>query len=793
VAYGWRDDGLWVAGDGSEAAAQDLGSVDGFVYAIPMAMVFRQNNASDPTAAVLGFDPLNNTNGAPTYDHAGFVGALGVVPPGVSDRPDGIFCDRGDDMAPLDLRRHVVPSGISYESELQFQMQSLMDNNLRTWAVDTASKQTMGNASGFVGTQYLVCNEIGRDAPGGMPPTSGDTNRGVSIRQFDHVARRFGDQSVVERVVVAFWPGDRPSVVAQGGPVFPGVVNPGKYVVKFEDPPGAVYDATNWTEQDVLHLDLTALDITTLGGVFDGRPGAADGGGSSGIGLASTDFMSYVPAGTTISDILSVWHDEGHYDFGDPTHPQEVQVHMVLGLGTPHVSLELDANDTRVTGGLPSPPNPEYQMTGYPGSADAGSPRRIFVEFEITYPVGGGTTDLWSENITPDATFYDGTNGVGPGPLIENDITQRASDWEYTLPPNFREGFREVQQEYAANDTVTHGAALPGVPVGSITVEGLVSRDRDTVVFPRRVYDEGGVPVALSVTDAVLGAPVAVDVPASAFGSSTREIKTQVVLSGGGRTLCNVTYFAQDPLPNYGPQGGGWQIAYYMRAVAPQTAGVMEGDISTDGGGVLPSTLTLRPLLAPAYLWTDQASVGSNELSFPYSRPGIQIPINDGSALDPSFVAGTTEEWFFSGMSLASVADFSAETGILNLHSFIPQDIQGDLTIGGLNATEKPRKDMEFRAYYPFADDTTYRPVVMGQEHSGAIRHKVYTPFLASVSVEVPGVNGGLLFRKNEMVLVVLSRFASFDAENNIWFLDSNNQTMAAVYRTKNMILTVGD
>ena len=239
--------------------------------------------------------------------------------------------------------------------------------------------------------------------------------------------------------------------------------------------------------------------------------------------------------------------------------------------------------------------------------------------------------------------------------------------------------------------------------------------------------------------------------------------------------------------------GGGWQLAYYYRAVTPQTAGVVEGDLSTSGGGVLPSTLTLRPVIMPANLWTGQAGVGSNEESFPYSRPAYQIPICDGTALDPSFVAGVTEEWFFAAVSQVEVADFSAETGLLNLHAFVQQDLQDRLVLGGVGVDEKPRKDAEFRAFYPFADDTTYRPVIMGQPHSGAVRHKVFTPFLATVAVEVPGTNGGLLFRQNELVLVVLSRFAEFDAENNIWFLDTNNRTLAAVYRTVNLLLLVGE
>ena len=83
-------------------------------------------------------------------------------------------------------------------------MQSLLDGNFKSWAIDATSKNTLGGSSGDVSTQFLVCNEIGREEPEGVAPFSGDTNRGTTERSFDHLARRFGDQPVVERVVFAF-------------------------------------------------------------------------------------------------------------------------------------------------------------------------------------------------------------------------------------------------------------------------------------------------------------------------------------------------------------------------------------------------------------------------------------------------------------------------------------------------------------------------------------------------------------------------------------------------------------
>jgi len=117
------------------------------------------------------------------------------------------------------------------------------------------------------------------------------------------------------------------------------------------------------------------------------------------------------------------------------------------------------------------------------------------------------------------------------------------------------------------------------------------------------------------------------------------------------------------------------------------------------------------------------------------------------------------------------------------------------LSFGGSDNEHKPRKDAEFRAYYPFADDESYRPTLFAQPLFGATRHKSFTPFLARAVEDVPGVAGGLLFRKSELLLIVLSRFAELDDDNNVRFIDpqSSNRTLAAVYRTRNLLLTVGD
>ena len=76
----------------------------------------------------------------------------------------------------------------------------------------------------------------------------------------------------------------------------------------------------------------------------------------------------------------------------------------------------------------------------------------------------------------------------------------------------------------------------------------------------------------------------------------------------------------------------------------------------------------------------------------------------------------------------------------------------------------------------------------MSQPLYGPTRHKVFQPML------VRSTQDTLLFRRGEILLMVLSRFAELDSDNKIAFSDFPAiRTAAALYRTRNLLLTVGD
>jgi len=193
------DAGLWVAGDGSLSAQADLGTVDGYMYAIPLMSMVRRNQS--------GFSRLDNHNG----------GVLAVA--GTSDRPDSLFADVIVDKDYIDLRHGVDPTGWSYQEVLTRNMGLLLDNNLRTEFGTTL----IGN--GTFGHTVLMADEVGILPGDGID--TGDTPGANFIGQFDSVRRFFTDKANVEIVTLVF---DRPG----GG---------------------------NWTDGDVVTIQPTSLPV----------------------------------------------------------------------------------------------------------------------------------------------------------------------------------------------------------------------------------------------------------------------------------------------------------------------------------------------------------------------------------------------------------------------------------------------------------------------------------------------------------------------------------------------------
>lgn len=148
------DAGLWVAGGGTAADAATLGTVDGFMYAIPICAVFRR--CSNP------FDRVMNPNG----------GAL--IAAGMSDRPDLLFSDqiKLDDIK--DLRKGIARD---HGEILQKVTQQVFNNSLAT---EHEIYPMPGSPIGVGGTAFTISNDITRT---------------------DYIRRHFSGRTITETIV----------------------------------------------------------------------------------------------------------------------------------------------------------------------------------------------------------------------------------------------------------------------------------------------------------------------------------------------------------------------------------------------------------------------------------------------------------------------------------------------------------------------------------------------------------------------------------------------------------------
>ena len=190
-----NDYGLYVAGDGSTTAKSILGTVDGFVYAIPIAAVARRNSGI--------YDPSANPFGS------GNSSSNGNIASGVSGRPDGLFYDQIDATDIISLRHQCL-----FDSSIS--LASLESNNFEK-IIRGLTKTVYGSGDGLGSplasrnTNPLYNQEI-------CPIASVDAGyRGLA--QFNFQRRNFSDAAKLQQTEFTFTGGTtpdgvRPSILA---------------------------------------------------------------------------------------------------------------------------------------------------------------------------------------------------------------------------------------------------------------------------------------------------------------------------------------------------------------------------------------------------------------------------------------------------------------------------------------------------------------------------------------------------------------------------------------------------
>ena len=147
-----EDPGLYIAGDGSDNSKNDLGTFDGYVYAIPIARIHRRNRERYS---------LINQNGA----------SKSLTTEDKSERPDGLFYD---EIAPRDiedLRHQVYTGSIDYKKLLEENIAAVWDDSIpRELKYSEIDENLAGNiliqVDGISNEEKTGVNQKGRDPDG---------------------------------------------------------------------------------------------------------------------------------------------------------------------------------------------------------------------------------------------------------------------------------------------------------------------------------------------------------------------------------------------------------------------------------------------------------------------------------------------------------------------------------------------------------------------------------------------------------------------------------------------------
>ena len=650
-----NDTGLWYAGDGSEASAQDLGTVDGYVYAIPICYVFRRN-AND---GANGFNILGSFNTGALHNHDGatliandFVDNVVV---GESDRPDGLFADQISEYDVLDLRRRVYPRGLDFSAELDYQYHSLLDDTNRTWFARADNLQTTGDGSGGVSHTPLVCDAYGRNDANILP------GLGRWRQNFDHIARRWSNEPTTERIYITAKPSNTLNQPSTG--------------ISVSHAGGS---GDYWYEGDQITIDLTALDIS-------GHLGWVANNGD----FLPADSNTILPK---LIDIGYCWHNDGHFVNAIE---QQVRIQSITGLGSNQVVITLDANPgVLVNGGIKGAG--DYLLVGDANGESANSNRQIFIELIFDYSsIDRGLSGTVAEAPMPDTSGYPTGSAVLTQSAPTNAYDPYPGQGNGNAPPisNVIPNTKEVSLEYVYAQQAIQ----------------LVSSSPTSSYLPWRLYYNAN--LAPTITDES-GEGTILTLDNANTNYQHAESKIGWNNSGNawnaGQRLIEITAYPLEPYPD-APTDSTIFVSY--RRHAPKTVGsdfaITVPDVGVNAGGVIPDELSLQPLVIGkeigAYLKTGE--------HYPFFNPTDQLATHHN--------ASNYEEYQTLSSPEVILDDLKINTGSINLPSFVPFVSSVRVALGDTNVGQPPLKDNESRAYYPTMEDASYFPSAFAKNMGG--------------------------------------------------------------------------
>ena len=734
------DAGLWLAGDGNPA--NTLGTVDGYMYAIPLCAIFRRNSTA--------FDPFSNLNGAGTFG-------------GSSGRPDGLFNDVfvSDDIA--DLRLAISPTGWNYQEVLDKNLTYLLDNSLRSeWMTTLYGGGTHGHSP-------FLSNQIGvSTANGGAPPYSGDaTGGGPRIAQFDNVCRTFSGRALYEIMTVA--------VPAPGGAwtnSAAATINPSSLAV-------APYSSTpfNWASfapTNVQFVDVVrAYWIGTPPGTktynaLNPTVAVANATNNAGLIEIQTAFANSLSTGSrvVIDGVVGTTEANGAWIVTviDSTHftlQGSTFVNAYVSGGNVHYSSSI----VSITG-LGSQPVSTLTITCGSNITPLGlTNETLYVDILVAYPPGSGLSVTPTEDFSaaqqtfmvnipadvPDASpiYFDQTL-LTPIPLTT------FSYFNATTGPtplaSLNATHREARLTYTTSQVIANYITL-NIEADSETA------NQSFFIMPERVHtiesvQRNAVPIVGSTSLDTSGRIVTLTNPAD--------------YTSPGDTL-TIKYIAVRPFPQTIPlTAAANQVTVFFDTRAPQTS----------RSALIGTSQQVIPKYIPKQLYSLTSGVASPDDGYPFPTAYVQT----GGIYAPTFSPGLTGEYNLAGEALISISDFNASTGLLALPVYVNYSPNPDEVTLLRAPTDL---DSESRTFFKQTQANVYIPNAYAQDLSDPRRHKNFMAFIAELAAD------SALGFAGQLVLVLLTRWADNDETNGVFFDTNlvNNTTAASIFRLRTNML----
>lgn len=721
------DKGMWVAGTGDPTSAGALGTVDGLMYAQPVAAVLRRNSTA--------FDRTTNLNGG------------GLIVSGVSGRPDGLYSDQIVAPDVVDLRRFCSSD---YEEIMEKAFQQVLDNSMCTRAGVSGL--------GTVGTSFLYEDNIGTSGHAGNP---------------DGVRRYFSDRGATDTVVALQAVGGLPvTVVTFQLSALRLPWNASATDVQAQAPSGTNISFLSALRVSSSSGDYDALDQTSP--VF--ATGISYSSTVSGIDTVSITFNASV-SNVSVYAELAVEYPPGN------GLSRNVVGELQLWAATAGVPAWMDTSSWVATSDGTRSSIPDQATTAYDGSqqwVDPGHREQALrhrtgsvsvTAYSIQTPaVIVGIDTLVSVDTTTNHTLRARDNPSSPFSSFV--VTAGPTTSKTVIRDNMNAAFVSLSLNLVASVVGVNQIEVVGT-TGYVEVDSVSNGSTLDSAVGFSAAGESSGSSAVMVPERLTGDPITVNDGTNApytttdYTLNTAYTLVQLNFPVAGATPVSVSYNAYRPAPIV--TGGNAYNSFYMSGFVqslPPPAGTQ--------------TLRLVPKAVGRTMSVIAVGPGSPDSSFPYSAPGDQVAVG-------SLPAADFPESLLDGPADVELQNFGINTGFLQLVPFVPYSPNpGQVTLYRDGADVVT--DAEGRNFWPKSDSgvtLVYSPSVFSQELAYGRRHKTAYPVLMELKDDVPSVG-----QKGMLVLVVFSSWSSYDPSNNMTLTPVAGDAAAAVYRVRGNALS---